>query len=301
MSLVSYILIFLFTLILFLFLCISLILGYQHSVLFAPSSILSSKPEIEYSNLYLDMVGKIHDKKPGGKYINLWHFIFNENGQTVLFCHGNSGNISKRSYIIDLCANLKLNLVLFDYRGYGESTGLPNPKSICEDGISVYEYLIKQCNPSNIIVWGESLGGAVATHIASNRKVSRLILMCTFSSLDDVLRYSKGSPWLIKLLKLTTDTLPNKHKISKIKCPIAILHSQNDDIIPYQCGKILYDSISHANKLFIKIDGPHSIPEITHTQLSELLCFCQVDIPDSDYLNTWLTNLSVCIRQLLDP
>ena len=294
----KFLLIFLLTLILFLLVCISLILGYQHSVLFAPSAILSSLPDAHYSNVYLDMSGNIYEKKPGGKYVNLWHFIFNDNGQTVLFCHGNSGNISKRSYIIDLCSNLKLNLVLFDYRGYGESTGLPNPKSICEDGILAYEYTIKKCAGENIIVWGESLGGAVATHIASHKKVSRLILMCTFSSLDDVLKYSKSSPWLSKLLKLTTDTLPNKQKIAKITCPIAILHSQNDDIIPYQCGKILYSSIPHENKLFIEISGPHSVPEITHKQLSELLCFCQVNIPDPDYLNTWLTNLSVCIRQL---
>ena len=211
-----------------------------------------------------------------------------------------NANISYRKYVIDLCNFLSVNLFLFDYRGYGKSTGIPSPGSICADGMIAYNYLRTFCSPQNIYLWGESLGGAAAVHIASQAVCARLICMCTFSSLDDIVVTKQSvQRWigiaLSTVVKTICDVLPSSTKISGVTCPIVVIHSIDDEIIPFECVLKLYSSISHDDKLFLKIRGEHSSPEITQEQMFDLVRFCgfsqNVRKSQNGFLEDWLDKL----------
>jgi len=224
--------------------------------------------------------------------LHAWHFD-NKGDKVILFCHGNSGNISHRSYIIDFCRNFNINLFLFDYRGYGISSGKSKIDYILEDGIDAYMYLSKMYKPEQIIVWGESLGGAVATYIASKCRCYRLLLMCTFSDIDDTIIYdSRYHPLLSYpvgfIITRLLGRLQSKEYIKYVECPIAIIHSPNDKVIPYRCAQILYESITHNNKKFITIDGDHSSPIISIDNLKEILEFCNIKMKNEEYAKSWL-------------
>lgn len=296
----------------FLLIILSTIWWFQYKILFFPVQKLKWYPNFPFEQNILDITGKSVFKGVTNdpltpnftnsypNTIHLWYFNFSGNTQntTVLFCHGNNGNISYRSYIIDICKYLSLNVILFDYRGYGKSNGIPTQDTICQDGLAVYTYLSQFCPPENIIIWGESLGGAVAVDIASKRVCSHLICMCTFSSLDDIITNKNHPRWLTlptsTLIKYLCNTLPNSKRIQNVKCPTVVMHSKNDEIIPYSCAKRLFDSISHVNKLFLKISGTHSSPDISLLQFFSMLRFCNIPLPinkDLTYINSWLDEL----------
>lgn len=262
-------------------------------VLFNPSRNIiwvPSHSEYDYDNIFI--YSGAHDR------INLWHFRFDHNNPVILFCHGNSGNISNRGYIVDFCKQYRLNLVLFDYRGYGMSSGRPSIQSILDDGITMYHYTSQHYSPDDIIIWGESLGGSVATYIASQCKCRSLLLMSTFSSLDDIVRYDPDLPWWLSgplsvLTRNILGNLPSKDYIKDVRCPVVIIHSPNDDIIPYRCSQILYQSIPGNDKLFLDIDGLHSSPVMSYRVLCELFKYCDIKVDDKlrGYTETWLNNL----------
>jgi len=166
---------------------------------------------------------------PATIYINAWWFNNHPGAKTVLFCHGNSGNISHRDYVIEICDKFGLNLFLFDYQGFGRSDGYPSTTKILNDGAAAYNFMrnFLEIPPEQIIVWGESLGGAVATHVASiyPNEHSRLLLMATFSSLDDVIFYKDLPGWLSRpmglLARYVLSDIPSKDKITKVTCPVA--------------------------------------------------------------------------------
>lgn len=221
-----------------------------------------------------------HDKLLIEDRISAWHFSNYPDKKTVLFCHGNYGNISYKDYVVEMCDRSQLNLLLFDYRGYGLSRGIPSQHGLYSDGECVYKYLTKTHSPDQIIIWGESLGGAVATHIASKHPCSTLILMSTFSSLDDVLRdstYGFVPTLLAKSLGFLTDVMPSKVKIKEVKCPIVILHSPDDELIPFSNGIRLFESIPHNCKLFIEIKGAHGSPDISEDEIKQMFTFCCLD------------------------
>jgi pimeloyl-ACP methyl ester carboxylesterase len=228
--------------------------------------------------------------------ISAWHFQNFPGNKTILFCHGNAGNISHRDYVIELCHRHHLNLLIFDYSGFGQSAGYPSQRQICRDGETAYLYLrdqpyieadgtTRRMTPDDIIIWGESLGGAVAASIATRHPCSTLILMSTFSSLDDIVWHQDSGIFaraLVYMLSKITDMLSTKYRISSIRCPIALVHSTEDDLIPYSNAVSLYNAISHDRKILIPIRGGHSTPDISSSELRDLLSFCHLDVTMCD-------------------
>jgi len=256
----------------------------EKKALFFPSRKCHWKPDIPYEDVDIPIPGEC------GEWVNGWYFNNFPGRDTVNYCHGNSGNLNHRSYIINLCQKLKLNLFVFDYRGFGQSSGKPSKRNLRKDGEAVYKYLTKErgIKPKKLIIWGESLGGIAATWTASNYPCKALILLCTFSGLDDAITYyfEPGVKQSLaygysNMAAMRYDIMPNRKYIRQVKCPTVILHSQTDDIIPYECAKILYKNISHDKKLLITIKGGHSSPVIKKEQLRELFEFCK--IPYEDY------------------
>lgn len=272
---------------------INFIWWFQYKVIFEPSRDMIWKPDSEYKDIMINTeyphnsIELNHDNMEyfnGKSYINAWHFNKFEGNKVVLYCHGNCGNISHRSYIINVCDKLKLNCIMFDYRGYGRSSDVPSKDNIRQDGIIVYKYLIQYHDPNNVIIWGESLGGHVATYIASKYKCKGLILLSTFSSLDDVIIYQMNVPILSKIIRklspIIIDVLPTKKYIQKVKSPILILHSKDDKKIPYQCSLDLYKNINHSDKEFIWIKGDHALPQITSQQADKLISFIGISLKE---------------------
>jgi uncharacterized protein len=300
--------------VLFILLILVIILGFTwwlvYRVLFQPDKKIIWQPSINYKNVYIstnssnhndfgkcyttehrniehrniDHCNKVHSNiehrnkeyRNKDECINCWYFNNYPGKKIILFFHGNYGNISYCSHIIDLCQRYHYNLLLVDYRGYGKSDSIATIGNLLTDGKASYNFLIKEgYDPNNIIVWGESMGGAVATYVASTYKVSRLVLMSTFSSLDDIInesdRSSTSKMTFGFLLKYCVQPIPNKKWIKRVNCPIIIIHSKNDTYIPHRNAEILYKNIYHSNKIIINIDGDHSSPKITLGQLKLVL------------------------------
>lgn len=198
----------------------------------------------------------------------------------LLYCHGTSGNIYDRKYVFDLAQEQQLNLLLFDYHGYGKSKSYPSVEGILKDGLTAYDFLRNKKNvPGNkIIPWGESLGGAVAAYIARNREVKGVVLMATFSSMPNLLNTMESFGWarypLSLITRITLHPLDTARWVSKVKAPIVVMHSLDDDYISYECGVENFN-IAKEPKLLIQIEGKHISPEITPEKITQALTFIQ--------------------------
>lgn len=239
--------------------------------------------------------------------LSAWHFNNNSDikSKTILFCHGNYGNISYSDFLIEICDRQKINLLIFDYSGFGYSKGTSDKKQICKDGESAYNYLNKTLgvDGDNIIVWGMSLGGAVATYIASRNHCSNLVLLSTFSSLDDIIidnQFGYFANFLAKLVVLLTGNIPSKDRIQNVKCPIIIMHSKDDEVIPFMNAKRMYSKIHHNCKKFVEIKGGHVTPIISTTALKDFFDFCLLNSSECDLCDTILDRLPHKVGEYLE-
>ena len=147
--------------------------------------------------------------------------------KTLLFFHGNGGNISHRGDSLYIFHKLKLNVLIVDYPGYGESEGEPSEESLYQSATAAWQYLVnnKKINPEKIIIFGRSLGGAVAVDLASRVKAGGLILESTFSSVRDVVDIV--FPVLSELIYLRY-SFDSSNKINKVTAPVLMIHSPNE-------------------------------------------------------------------------
>jgi len=182
-------------------------------------------------------------------------FIPNDSNTTVLYFHGNAGNISGRLQTIQLLHNFGLNVFIFDYRGYGKSEGRPSEQGTYKDAQAAWNYLVRvrEIENDNIVVMGRSLGGAVTSWLAVQKKPVATILESTFTSAADL--GADLYPWLPvrSIIKYDYNTLEN---IKQIEHPIFMAHSKEDEIIPYQHGKTLFEA-SNEPKTFVELRGSH--------------------------------------------
>jgi len=174
----------------------------------------------------------------------------------LLFCHGNAGNISHRLESIQIYHRLGLDIFIFDYRGYGQSEGKPSEHGTYKDVEAAWQYLVEErhVNPNEIIVFGRSLGGAIASWLAQSRTPGALILESTFTSLPDIA--AKLYPYLpVRLLsRFEYDTA---EYLGRVNCPVLIVHSRDDEIMPFSHGWRLFE-VANEPKRFLEIAGTHN-------------------------------------------
>ena len=264
-------------------------------------NIIYQYPLSQYTGLYNILTTIKNDSKSAdeqNEWINIWHFNQDPSKPTILFCHGNYGNITHRSYIIEFCLALQINLLVFDYRGYGKSTSYPTIEHLFQDGNMAYNYLLSYTTPDKIIIWGESLGGCVAIKIATDNTCSSLVLHSTFSTLDDIIYFRNPhniiSQFMKMCLPIIVNNIPNSENIKKITCPIAVLHSIDDEIIPYCCARKNYENITSQKKIFINIKGKHTKPIMNKETIEQLLEFCSIEKNKdfSTFVDPWLKRLT---------
>jgi len=187
--------------------------------------------------------------------VNAW-FVPNRNSSTViLVCHGNAGNISHRLDTLQAFYGIGLNVLLFDYRGFGQSTGTPTEQGTYLDAQAAWDFLItKGYSPEQIVIFGRSLGGGVASELASRQTPGAVILESTFTSVPD--RGAELYPWLpVRLLARTY--YDNLARVTKIKSPLLVLHSEVDEVIPFHHGWQLYQA-ANSPKIFYTLQGDHN-------------------------------------------
>ena len=172
----------------------------------------------------------------------------------VLFFHGNAGNISGRIGTIMTVHEIGLDTLIIDYRGYGQSEGRPGEEGTYRDAEAAWEYLVEHrgIQPSRIVIHGRSLGGAVAAYLAEKHKPKALVLESAFTSVPDV--GADIYPWL-PVRWLTRIHYDTAKRIKNIRCPVFVLHSREDDIIPYKHGQKLFELANQPKEFFEMIGG----------------------------------------------
>jgi hypothetical protein len=186
--------------------------------------------------------------------INAWFIPQQEARYTILFLHGNGGNNSHRLEKIRLLHQMKLDIFILDYRGYGRSEGRPSEAGLYRDAEAGYRYLREQRRVAadKIIVYGESLGAAVGIELVSKLPAKALILEGAFSNIKDMAH--KIYPFLS--LFLFTSKFDSLRKIEKIGMPKLFIHSQDDEIVPFSLGQKLYLRADQPKRL-LKLRGGH--------------------------------------------
>jgi fermentation-respiration switch protein FrsA (DUF1100 family) len=177
--------------------------------------------------------------------------------RTLLFLHGNAGNISHRYDIIDGLVQLPVNVFIIDYRGYGKSEGRPSEQGLYADARAAWDYLTnaRGIPATRIVIFGESLGGAVAIDLASKVQACGLIVQSSFTSIADMAAVVMPlAPRF--MIRTKMDSLS---KIAHVSCPKLFIHSEADDIIPYKLGRRLFDAAQAPKQFYDVKNAPHNL------------------------------------------
>ena len=185
-----------------------------------------------------------------------WFIPSDDTSTTVLYFHGNAGNISGRLETIGLLHSLGLNVFIFDYRGYGKSKGSPSEKGTYRDASAAWSYLSQSrgLDANKIVVMGRSLGGPIAAWLAERKNPAALIIESTFTSAADL---GAGLyPWLPVRMLIKYDYCTAEY-ISKVRVPIFMAHSRDDQVVPFHHGQTLF-KIANKPKTFVELQGSHA-------------------------------------------
>lgn len=168
------------------------------------------------------------------------HAVYsNKGGDSIaLFFHGNAGNISTNEANIAYLKDAEVSFLMIDYPGYGLSKGKPSEQTLYDSAQTAYDWILEQGWTSDqIVINGQSLGGAIAIEIASKNECKSLIVEATFTSTYDIAEIHY--PWIPKRLFIP-NRFVSKDKIGDVECPILILHGDRDNLIPYAFAEELY-------------------------------------------------------------
>ena len=220
-----------------------------------PGRQLEATPEavgLDYEDVWLDT--------SDGVRIHSW-FVPADSTRTVLYFHGNAGNISHRLYTIQQLHKLGLSVFIIDYRGYGESDGKPDEDGLYRDAEAAWQYLtdVRGIAAEDIVVYGRSLGGSLAAWLAAERRPGALVLDSSFTSVPDA--GQEAYPWLpVRLLSRFRHA--TVEHVAKVNAPVLVVHSRTDDIIPFHHGKALFNAANEP-KSFLELRGGHNDAHLT--------------------------------------
>jgi pimeloyl-ACP methyl ester carboxylesterase len=234
----------------YLALCLLLFIFQRYLVYFPDKTVFFTPNHI---NLAFE---DVHFTTTDNLSINGWLIPADSSEKVILFCHGNAGNISHRLESIQVFNRLSLDVFIFDYRGFGKSDGSISEEGSYLDAAGAWDYLVdgKGYSPSQIIIFGRSLGSGVASWLAREKKPGGLILESSFTSLPDV--GASVYPFFPVRL-LARYCYPTQENLKYIDCPVLFIHSKGDEIIPYNLGLKNYESAREPKK-FLEIKGSHN-------------------------------------------
>jgi fermentation-respiration switch protein FrsA (DUF1100 family) len=195
-------------------------------------------------------------KTGDGETLDAWFIPAPGARRTLLYLHGNGGNIGHRFDPIGVFHQLGLNVLIFDYRGYGSSTGKPSEAGTYEDALAAWTYLTqgRRIPPGEIVLFGESLGGSIAAWLAVRHPPAALIIYASFTSVQDMAQQLYPIFPARLLARYRYDT---RSSLANVNRPVLIMHSSEDEIIPFSHGKALFEA-AHEPKRLLTLAGGHN-------------------------------------------
>ncbi len=231
-------------------LCVGIFV-FQDKLIFFPSPTLQSTPEtvsLAYEDVYLNSTD--------GNKIHGW-YVPHENAKGhILFFHGNAGNVSHRIETLRIFHEIGLATLIIDYQGYGLSEGKPSEQNSYDDALAAWNYFIEErkIKPDTIIIHGRSLGGGVASWLASEKDHALLILESTFRSTVEM---GKEIYPFLPISLISTTRFEIEKRIGNIQSPLMIIHSQQDNTVPFHHAEHLF-RLAKQPKEFVEISGEHN-------------------------------------------
>ncbi len=224
---------------------------FQQVYLFQPEEEILRTPEslgLEFENVNIETEGDI--------YIKGWYIPAADQKGVVLFCHSNYGNISYYLDAVFFINSLGFSTFIFDYQGYGKSRGRPSEEGTYADVRASWNYLRYKRNipAENIIVWGRSLGAAIATDLVFDHTPRAMILESGFSSFPTV---AKDYFPYVPVQLIARYDYNNLEKIKHADCPVMVVHSRDDEIIDFYHGQQIFKA-ANPPKRFLEISGSHN-------------------------------------------
>ncbi|MEN8176490.1 MAG: alpha/beta hydrolase [Pseudomonadota bacterium] len=223
----------------------------QPAMVFYPYAALEATPA-DWGLDYEDVEIGTED----GVRLHGWYLPSADAEEVLLFFHGNAGNISHRRASLEIFHELGLDVLIIDYRGYGRSEGAPDEAGLYADAVAAWRYLTEErgIEPERIILFGRSLGASLAARLASQDNPGGLILESSFSSAGDIARRLLPLLSHLFVMRYSFDT---ERSVRDVRCPVLVLHSPDDEIIPYVLGRRVYDSAPEP-KTFVELTGDHN-------------------------------------------
>ena len=205
-----------------------------------------------------------------------WYVHAGANNPVLLWCHGNAGNISHRLSNISELYQRGISVMIFDYRGYGKSTGRPSEKGMYQDALAVYEFVIqhKKVDPKRVVLFGRSLGTSVASEVARQRQAAGIILEGAFPSIQSMAdHHYLGLParWFV-------DSQFNlQEKLTHVSLPLLMVHGENDKIVPIKYGKQVFELARQPKRWYtVPGAGHNDVPYVGgHPYFHQLITFIQ--------------------------
>ena len=192
-----------------------------------------------------------------GTHLFGWFVPASTSAPVLLWCHGNAGNIINRLENLVELHRIGLSVFLFDYRGYGRSGGKPSEPGLYQDALAAYDYLtqVRRIRPGRIVLFGRSLGAAVAGEVASRRAVAGLILESSFPSIAALAQeQALGLPahWLL------IARFDLAERLAKLRMPILVIHGDRDRIIPLRFGRQVFQAASPPKAFYLVSGADHN-------------------------------------------
>jgi len=225
----------------------------QRKLLFHPVREVSFTPAdlgLEYED--------VEFRSADGVKLTGWYVPAKNATFTVLLCHGNGGNIMHLLDNLNLFCNLGVSCFVFDYRGYGSSTGWPTEAGTYLDAQAAYDWLTgeKGVPADQIILLGRSLGGSIAAHLAGRVPVGALVVESAFTSYSDMA--ARLYPYLpVRLFAWFQFRYRTLAYLREVHCPVMVVHSRDDELVPFAFGARLFEAANEP-KQFVEIVGSHN-------------------------------------------
>ena len=245
----------LLTLILFYILLVVIVFFFQRNLLYHPSVDNYLKNDLVTEPTEIEKV-----KITTADKLNLIGWFYNKDKdkfKTIVFFHGNAGSLKNRTYKLNHFKDLDVNFLIIAWRGFSGNSGKPNEMGLYEDARSAIAWLnTKGIQDKNIILYGESLGTAIAVEIAQNKKYAGVILESPFTSMINMGK--KYYPFF-PVSFLLKDKFESYKKINKISVPILVIHGKVDKIVPYVMGKKMYELANQPKFFYSQEYGDHMV------------------------------------------
>ena len=221
----------------------------ERAVLYHPAAAIAETPADHHLRYQT-----VRFRASDGTQLEGWWIPCRNARATVVYCHGNAGNRSEDARWAPFFARQRMNVLLWDYRGYGGSEGRPSEDGLRRDAQAAFDAAAESAPGLPVILYGHSLGGAVAAGLAQDRPAAGLILEGTFASARDMAARLYPAWPVAPFLSVRFDTAAGTAALSGL--PKLIGHSPDDDVVPFQSGRTLHAAAA-APKVFVLLAGPH--------------------------------------------